>query len=318
MHSIPGLQSGIFLVYPYQKFNNALARIEKPRPVLCCIIIKNMKTLINLTALSLTLLGQAQVIIERTDDNKHIVIELDSVTYNDASESLVLRRGKGFSSFRFSADDSDEKLSAEQRAALMTKRMTLHLDLNEEQEREVASINQKHHQSMQSLREREEGFEKQSAILDEQIKHQRQLKEVLDIVQYAKFKDMHENMREAHHKRPDDNHRTQSVRLMKWKAENEEDAPAVQHHNMRVIAKRYETGELHEDGPARRKRSMAFISKGEKPLMIIDGKEAEAQTSMNDIDPNQIKSVEVLKGDAAVKKYGEKAKNGVILITTKK
>jgi len=39
---------------------------------------------------------------------------------------------------------------------------------------------------------------------------------------------------------------------------------------------------------------------------------------MNDIDPNQIKSVEVLKGDAAVKKYGEKAKNGVILITTKK
>jgi TonB-dependent SusC/RagA subfamily outer membrane receptor len=60
------------------------------------------------------------------------------------------------------------------------------------------------------------------------------------------------------------------------------------------------------------------MSDAEKPLMIIDGKEAEDETSMNDIDPNHIKSVEVLKGDAAVEKYGEKAKNGVILITTKK
>jgi len=279
---------------------------------------KKMKTLLSLTALSLTLLGQAQVIIERTDDDKHIVIELDSVTYNDASESLILRRGKGFSSFHFSADDSDEKLSAEQRASLMTKRMTLHLDLNEEQERQVAAINKAHQQSMESLKAEKEGFEKQSAILDEQIKHQRQLKEVLGLVQYAKFKDMHENMREAHHQGPDGNHRAKSVRLMKWKVENEEDAPAVQHHNVRVIAKHFETGKLHEDGPARRKRSMAFISEGEKPLMIIDGKEVENQTSMNDIDPNHIKSVEVLKGDAAVKKYGEKAKNGVILITTKK
>ncbi len=276
-----------------------------------------MKTLLSLTALSLTLLGQAQVIIERTDGDKHIVIELDSVTYNDASESMFLKKGNVISSFRFSADDSDEILSAEQRAALMTKRMTLHLDLNEKQEGQVAAINQAHQQSMESLKEGEESFDKQSAILDEQIKHQRQLKEVLDFVQYAKFKDMHENMREAHHKGSNADHRNKSVRLMKWKVENEEDAPAVQHRNMRVIAKRYETGKLHEDGPALRKRSMAFISDGEKPLLIIDGKEAEDQTSMNDIDPNNIKSIEVLKGDAAFKKYGEKAKNGVILITTK-
>lgn len=277
-----------------------------------------MKILLSLTALSLTLLGQAQVIIERTDDDKHIVIELDSVTYNDASESLILKRGKGISSFRFSADDSDEKLSADQRAALMTKRMTLHLDLNEKQEGQVAAINQSHQQSMESLKEGKEGFEKQSAILDEQIKHQRQLKEVLDLVQYAKFKDMHQNMREAHHNGSNADHRNKPVKNIKWKVENEEDTPAVQHHNVRVIAKRFETGKLHEDGPARRKRSMAFISDGEKPLMIIDGKEVEDETTMNDIDPNHIKSVEVLKGDAAVKKYGEKAKNGVILITTKK
>jgi hypothetical protein len=52
-------------------------------------------------------------------------------------------------------------------------------------------------------------------------------------------------------------------------------------------------------------------------LYIIDGKEMQSG-SMKDIDPTTIKAIHVLKGDAAVKKYGEKAKNGVVEITTKK
>jgi len=52
-------------------------------------------------------------------------------------------------------------------------------------------------------------------------------------------------------------------------------------------------------------------------LYIIDGKEKESG-SMKDIDPTMIKSINVLKGENAVKKYGEKAKNGAIEITTKK
>jgi outer membrane receptor for ferrienterochelin and colicin len=36
------------------------------------------------------------------------------------------------------------------------------------------------------------------------------------------------------------------------------------------------------------------------------------------LSPDQIKSVEVLKGDAAIKAYGAEAKDGVIKITTKK
>jgi len=52
-------------------------------------------------------------------------------------------------------------------------------------------------------------------------------------------------------------------------------------------------------------------------LYIIDGKEMES-ISMKDIDPNTIKSINVLKGESAVKLYGEKGKNGVIEITTKK
>lgn len=52
-------------------------------------------------------------------------------------------------------------------------------------------------------------------------------------------------------------------------------------------------------------------------LFIIDGKEMQSE-SMKDIDPTTIKSINVLKGETAVKLYGEKGKKGVVEITTKK
>ena len=52
---------------------------------------------------------------------------------------------------------------------------------------------------------------------------------------------------------------------------------------------------------------------GPKPLMIIDGEE-----STKAIDQNKIENIQILKGKFAVEKYGDKGKNGVILITTKK
>ena len=51
-----------------------------------------------------------------------------------------------------------------------------------------------------------------------------------------------------------------------------------------------------------------------KPLMIIDGKEV---TSLDNIDGNDIASMTVLKNPESLKKFGEKGKDGVILITTK-
>jgi len=52
------------------------------------------------------------------------------------------------------------------------------------------------------------------------------------------------------------------------------------------------------------------------PLLFIDGK--ESAVSLKDIDPNRIESISVLKNESATTLYGEKGKNGVILITTKK
>jgi TonB-dependent SusC/RagA subfamily outer membrane receptor len=51
-------------------------------------------------------------------------------------------------------------------------------------------------------------------------------------------------------------------------------------------------------------------------LIILDGKETTKKVA--DINPDEIQSVSVWKGEKATAKYGEKGKNGVIEITTKK
>ncbi|QDK83910.1 TonB family protein [Spirosoma sp. KCTC 42546] len=66
---------------------------------------------------------------------------------------------------------------------------------------------------------------------------------------------------------------------------------------------------------------------GEEPLYIIDGVEVEKghepkldqnPKKLQNLNPNDIQSIEVLKDGVARATYGEKGKNGVILITTKK
>lgn len=51
------------------------------------------------------------------------------------------------------------------------------------------------------------------------------------------------------------------------------------------------------------------------PLIVVDGM---IRGSMNDINPNDIESMEVMKDAGATAIYGSRANNGVILITTKK
>jgi len=52
-------------------------------------------------------------------------------------------------------------------------------------------------------------------------------------------------------------------------------------------------------------------------LIFVDG-EKKTKKEMDDLSPDQIKSVEILKGESAIKAYGPDAKDGVIKITTKK
>ncbi|CAN5566651.1 hypothetical protein BH11BAC5_BH11BAC5_27710 [soil metagenome] len=55
----------------------------------------------------------------------------------------------------------------------------------------------------------------------------------------------------------------------------------------------------------------------EKALFVIDGKET-TKNAVNSLDEDLITAINVLKGEDAINQYGEKGKNGVIIITTKK
>ncbi|MBC7891043.1 MAG: TonB family protein, partial [Sphingobacteriaceae bacterium] len=54
-----------------------------------------------------------------------------------------------------------------------------------------------------------------------------------------------------------------------------------------------------------------------EPLCFMDGKEIDAD-ELEKLDPDLIESLQVLKNSSAAVEYGERGKNGVILITTKK
>ncbi len=57
-------------------------------------------------------------------------------------------------------------------------------------------------------------------------------------------------------------------------------------------------------------------SSGEPPLYIINGKEV-TENIAKAINPDNIESITVLKDEDAIKKYGDKGKNGVVLMTLK-
>ena len=61
-------------------------------------------------------------------------------------------------------------------------------------------------------------------------------------------------------------------------------------------------------------RGGSSITLSNDPIVIVDG----VTRDMNDINPNDIESIEVLKDAASAGIYGARASNGVILVTTKK
>ena len=78
-------------------------------------------------------------------------------------------------------------------------------------------------------------------------------------------------------------------------------------------------------------RGANSLSLSNEPLIIIDGVRVNSSASsssistggqapsrLNDINPEDIESIEILKGPAASGLYGTQAANGVIQITTKR
>lgn len=72
-----------------------------------------------------------------------------------------------------------------------------------------------------------------------------------------------------------------------------------------------------EDETIEKEEDIFNVDPSKAPLYIIDGKETDAATLKN-FDQKLITTVDVLKGDRVVQEYGDKAKNGVVKISTAK
>jgi TonB-linked SusC/RagA family outer membrane protein len=73
-------------------------------------------------------------------------------------------------------------------------------------------------------------------------------------------------------------------------------------------------GQPGNDGAGITIRGIGSYGAGGGPLILVDG----LATSINDVDPNNIKSISVLKDAASASIYGSRAANGVVLIETKR
>ena len=65
-------------------------------------------------------------------------------------------------------------------------------------------------------------------------------------------------------------------------------------------------------------RGLNSITANTSPLLVVDGIPMNVDASTNDINPNDVASMEILKDASAVAIYGVRGSNGVILITTKR
>src|SRR5690606_288078 len=61
-------------------------------------------------------------------------------------------------------------------------------------------------------------------------------------------------------------------------------------------------------------RGVGTMGSGMGPLVLVDG----VETNINNVDPNEIESISVLKDAASAAIYGSRAAGGVILVTTKR
>lgn len=75
-------------------------------------------------------------------------------------------------------------------------------------------------------------------------------------------------------------------------------------------------GEPGSDNMNIRIRGFGSVNGTNKPLIVVDG--TPYGGSLNDINPQDIESISVLKDASSAALYGNKAANGVVLVTTKK
>ncbi|MFT4645270.1 MAG: bla regulator protein BlaR1 [Planctomycetota bacterium] len=88
--------------------------------------------------------------------------------------------------------------------------------------------------------------------------------------------------------------------------------------NSKWITKEHNNSEVRIIRKGKNKGKNVFVTDLDEDVIIyIDGKKS-SKKQMDKLDPSDIKMMNVLKGESAIKKHGGNTENGVIKITTKK
>ena len=89
--------------------------------------------------------------------------------------------------------------------------------------------------------------------------------------------------------------------------------------NVFILKNSVDDGEMDIEVISEEGNDFFFINSAgdEKPMFIIDGKVSN-EKEMKKLDPSEIATINVYKGEKAKEKYGKKGKDGVVEITTKK
>jgi hypothetical protein len=122
----------------------------------------------------------------------------------------------GFTMFAFAQNTSPNKgkktqMTPEQQAITQTKHMALALDLTEKQQSQVLALNKKMAVERDAIRTQYRGsqkdgtpmtsdqkFEMKNKMLDFQLKHQTEMKKILNEKQYEDWKTMQQKNRKGH------------------------------------------------------------------------------------------------------------------------
>lgn len=108
----------------------------------------------------------------------------------------------------FAQDDRENQLTPAQRTELQVKKMTLDLDLNSTQQKEMTKIIGEQNEKREAARQErkaqrdsgkrptsEERFDMQSKMLDDQIAMKERMRKILNAEQYAKWESNREHKR---------------------------------------------------------------------------------------------------------------------------
>ena len=135
-----------------------------------------------------------------------------------------------------------------------------------------------------------------------------------------------ERMMEERKAMTEERRREIEERIEKAREEHDKDRAKYEVQRKMIIKERMKNGENGRDSLKDGHKNV-FIYKTDdddddiftvknKVLFIVDGEESEGE-KVKLLSPSIIKEMNVLKGDQAIKMYGSKGKEGVIIITTK-